>query len=107
MGTFILISAHLKHLSIERNNARHKDLEHSIIKLGFKYSNVLGRYNGDFENSLKVDLPVLSSVEKMRVLTKLAIEFKQESILLVTNSKAILLYTNGKIEELVKFVRVE
>jgi len=91
----ILVSAELKTLPSQTNEARTKSLENALKTKGYNFSQVLGSYKGSLEKSFLID----ASEDILKNVHSLAGYFGQESILVVDElQKATLIDSNGQKE---------
>ena len=99
MTKYVIISGELSSLDYDTNKKRSKALENFIGDiLRLSLSECQGRYKNDFETSFKVEIRYQENISQLKLL---AMQFEQESILLISGkSKAKLLYLDDDIPPL-------
>ena len=76
---FVLLSAELSHLTPQENEIRTNQLQLMLTKLGFKPVFMVGRYQGEQENSFFVPVTRIDDIERLEFIA--FDRFQQESIL--------------------------
>lgn len=89
MTSTIFISASRSELAQAENDTRTNDLASSLIRAGYRVTEVKGCYQGTQERSLMLTLPINGN---LLYLKNIAAVFQQESILRVVENAAELIY---------------
>jgi len=103
---FVLLSAELSHLTPQENEIRTNQLQLMLTKLGFKPTEMIGRYEGDQETSFFVPITRVDDIERLEFIA--FDRFQQESILVqYSDGHSRLHYPNyiehiGKVREITK-----
>ena len=103
---FVILSAELSHLTPQENEIRTNQLQLMLTKLGFKPTEMIGRYKGDQETSFFVPITRNDDIERLEFI---AFDlFNQESILVqYSDGHSRLHYPNyiehiGKVREITR-----
>ena len=103
---FVLLSAELSHLTPQENEIRTNQLQLMLTKLGFKPTEMIGRYKSDQETSFFVPITRVDDIERLEFIA--FDRFGQESILVqYSDGHSRLHYPNhiehiGKVREITK-----
>jgi hypothetical protein len=103
---FVILSAELSHLTPKENEIRTNQLQLMLTKLGFKPTEMIGRYKGDQETSFFVPITRNDDIERLEFIA--FDRFGQESILVqYSDGHSRLHYPNhiehiGKVREITK-----
>ena len=103
---FVLLSAELSHLTPQENEIRTNQLQLMLTKLGFKPTEMIGRYKSDQETSFFVPVTRNDDIERLEFIA--FDRFGQESILVqYSDGHSRLHYPNhvfyiGKVREITK-----
>lgn len=103
---FVILSAELSHLTFQENEIRTNQLQLMLTKLGFKPTEMKGRYKDDQETSFFVPITRVDDIERLEFIA--FDRFGQESILVqYSDGHSRLHYPNhiehiGKVREITK-----
>ena len=103
---FVILSAELSHLTPQENEIRTNQLQLMLTKLGFKPTEMIGRYKGDQETSFFVPTTRNDDIERLEFIA--FDRFNQESILVqYSDGHSRLHYPNyiehiGKVREITR-----